>query len=474
MTELARSPSDAGTELARPPSGAAPVRVAVVGGGLAGVTAALRCARAGCAVTLLEARPRLGGLAGSFRRGRLDVDTGQHVFLRCCTAYRALLDELGVGDLVTLQPRLDVPVLAPGHRPSRLRRTGLPAPLHLAGALLRYRPLGVADRFRLVPAALALRAVEPGDPAADRRSFADWLGEHGQRDRAVEVLWDLIGTATLNARAASVSLAMAATVFRLGLLTDAAAGDIGWAREPLGRLHDVAAGHALAALGADVRTATRVRAVARSAGGWRIAVGHPGEGEDVRADRVVCAVPPAAAARLLPVDVVDRRWSGLGSSPIVNVHVVYDRRVLDFPLAAGVDTPVQWVFDRTAASGLSRSGPAGAQYLAVSISAADDVVGLPVARIRERILPALAALLPAARRAAVLDFFVTREPHATFRPAPGTAALRPPAHTDAPGLFLAGAWTDTGWPATMEGAVRSGETAATLASAGSVPARAAA
>jgi len=232
---------------------------------------------------------------------------------------------------------------------------------------------------------------------------------------------------------------------------------------PLGRLHDGAARRALAAAGVDLHTATRVRTVARAAGGWRVAGAHRGHDVEIRADRVVCAVPPAAAARLLPPDLVAPQWAALGSSPIVNVHVVYDRRVLPTPLAAGVDTPVQWMFDRTAASGLHRSGPAGAQYLAVSLSAADDLIGLPTARIRARLLPALAALLPPARQATVLDFFVTREPHATFRPAPGSAALRPPAATAAPGLFLAGAWTDTGWPATMEGAVRSGETAAQLA-----------
>jgi hydroxysqualene dehydroxylase len=260
-------------------------------------------------------------------------------------------------------------------------------------------------------------------------------------------------------------------VFRTGLLTDPAAGDLGWSKVPLGRLHDVAARERLAAAGVDVRTGTRVWTVARSAGGWRVGGVHRGHTADLRVDRVVCAVPPTAAARLLPSDLVAPQWSALGSSPIVNVHVVYDRRVLPTPLAAGVDTPVQWMFDRTAAAGLHRwparaHNATSSQYVAVSVSAADDLIGLPTARIRDRLLPALAALLPAARRAAVLDFFVTREPHATFRPAPGTAALRPAAATAAPGLFLAGAWTDTGWPATMEGAVRSGATAALLAGAG--------
>jgi uncharacterized protein with NAD-binding domain and iron-sulfur cluster len=188
--------------------------------------------------------------------------------------------------------------------------------------------------------------------------------------------------------------------------------------------------------------------------------------EESVVDQLICAVPPAATERLLPEGAVDlpRGWSAaLGSSPIVNVHVVYDRRVLDTPFAAGVDTPVQWVFDRTEQSGLHRVHSAPAQYVAVSLSAADDVIRTPTARLREQMLPALAALLPAARDARVLDFFVTREPHATFRPAPGTGALRPPPHTRTPGLFLAGAWTDTGWPATMEGAVRSGNAAADAA-----------
>ena len=437
------------------------LRVAVVGGGLAGITAALRLADAGAAVTLLETRPRLGGLAHSFRRGELDVDNGQHVFLRCCTSYLGLLDRLGVADQVVVQERLDIPVLAPGGAPVRLRRNGMPAPLHLGPALLRYRPLAVADRLRMVRAALALRGVDADDPATDARGFGDWLAAHGQGERAVAVLWDLVGIATLNARAADASLALAATVFQLGLLTDAAAGDIGWARVPLGRLHDDAARAALDAAGVQVRTSTRVSALAPGPGGrWRLAIDGD---EDLLADRVVSAVPPAAADRLLPPGTLDlpAGWSArLGSSPIVNVHVVLDRTVLPTAFAAGIDSPVQWVFDRTAQSGAADVHPPGSQYLAVSLSAADDLIGRPVAELRTLILPALAALLPAAADAAVLDFFVTREPHATFRAAPGSAALRPGPTTSAAGLHVAGAWTATGWPATMEGAVRSGEAAA--------------
>ena len=167
-------------------------RVAIVGGGLAGITAALDCAAAGARVTLLEVRPQLGGAAYSFERDGLRLDNGQHVFLRCCTAYTALLDRLGSRALTTMQPRLDIPVLAPGGRVARLRRSGLPAPLHLGGALARYSHLTPADRARAVRAALALRRLDPEDPRLDQRTFGAWLSEHGQRPAAVEALWDLI------------------------------------------------------------------------------------------------------------------------------------------------------------------------------------------------------------------------------------------------------------------------------------------
>ncbi|GAA4685347.1 hydroxysqualene dehydroxylase HpnE [Pseudonocardia yuanmonensis] len=466
-------------------------RVAVVGGGLAGVAAALRCADAGLAVTLLESRARLGGVAGSFTRsvqsdsaeGELAVDTGQHVLLRCCTAYRDLVARLGATDLILLQERLDIPVLAPGAAPARLRRTGLPAPLHLGAALLRYRHLPVADRFRLARAALALGRVDRADPATDARSFGDWLAAHGQGPRAVDALWDVVGIATLNARAGDASLALAATVFQLGLLTDAAAGDIGWATAPLGAIHDDAARRALASAGVEVRRSAKVRALVQDGtdpgGRWRVLVGTTDGEEELVTDRIVSAVPPGPAERLLPPGALPLPgdWAArLGSTPIVNVHVVYDRRVLDAPFAAGVYTPVQWVFDRTDQSGAATVYGPRAQYLAVSVSAADDLVGLPAATLRERFLPALEALLPAARDAVVLESFVTREPHATFRGAPGQAALRPGPRTALPGLYVAGAWTDTGWPATMEGAVRSGEAAAEalLADRAAVPAEVAA
>ena len=157
-----------------------PPSVVVIGGGLAGITAALDCADGGARVTLLEQRARLGGATWSFQHGGMSIDNGQHVFLRCCTAYRQFLDRIGAADKVHLQDRLDLPVLAPGGRKASLRRTSLTAPLHLGRALMMYGHLALLDRLRLVRGALALRAVDRESPHIDDQSFGGWLREHGQ------------------------------------------------------------------------------------------------------------------------------------------------------------------------------------------------------------------------------------------------------------------------------------------------------
>jgi squalene-associated FAD-dependent desaturase len=438
------------------------LRAVVIGGGLAGITAAIALSQAGADVTLLEAKPRLGGATMSFTRDGLVVDTGQHVYLRCCTAYRGLLDRLGMSAHAPLQPRFDVPVITPTRR-TKLRRNRLPAPLHLLPSLSRYPLLSLSQRSRVSLAALAMRRVDPADPATDEVRFGDWLAAHGQDERARRALWDLFAVASLNVPGDDATLSLAATVVQTGLLGDSGAADIGVPALPLGELHGTAAARLLDKLGATVRLNTKVGEVFAPAGGTtpyqvRLARAEGAE-EVIDADAVVLAVPHEAAARLipagaLPAEAVDG-WAGLGAAPIVNVHVIYDRKVMDVPFAAGVDSPVQWVFDRTRISGMHARGDDG-QYLAISLSAADEYVDVPAAQLREQFLPALAELFPAAREATVTEFFVTRERRATFRQVPGTARLRPKAATDLPGLVLAGSWTDTGWPDTMEGAVRSG------------------
>ena len=427
-------------------------RVIVVGGGLAGITAALTAADGGAPVTLVERRRHLGGLTWSSRRNGIWFDNGQHVFLRCCEAYLGLLGRLGVADLVHLQDRLAIPVLAPGRaEPAWIRRSRLPAPLHLAGSLAAYRLLSPGERLGLVGAALALARLDPDDPALDGRTFGAWLAEHGQRDRAVERLWNLIIRPTVNLPAGEASLALAVKVFRTGLLDRAGAGDIGWATVPLARLHGESSERALAEAGVEVVTGASVEAVDGfgdgRAGSVRVGPRTVGGGA------VVLATPPGVAAALLPAG-LGPDAAALGTSAVVNVHLVLDRRVTDLTLAAAVDSPIEFLFDRTESSGLERG-----QYLAVSLSAADRLLGRPSGELVATHFAALGELLPAARRARLLDAVVTREPAATFRGGPGSRAYRPGTAAARPGVFLAGAWTDTGWPATMESAVRSGRAA---------------
>jgi len=435
------------------------------------MAAALACADAGARVTVLEKRRHLGGLTWSFEHDGLMMDNGQHVFLRCCSAYLDFLDRTGSAGDVEIQDRLDVTVVRPGRGTGMgmergvIRRDRARPPLHLARALARYPLVPWQERAKLGPAVLALARMDLDDPALDGETFAHWLERHHQGLGAISGLWDLICLPTVNLSAAEASLAMAAKVFQTGLLRDATAADIGWSRVPLGLLHGERGAAALRKAGAEVHFGVTAREVVLE--GTRGEGAEEGEGNfrvlasdgQLAADAVVVALPHYCTEEVLPAGALGPcRPSRLGSSPIVNVHVQFDRKVTDLPLAASLGTAAQWIFDRTASSGAERG-----QYLAVSISAADDYIGPRPEELGAEVVAALRRIFPQARDAKVLQSFVTREHHATFRAVPGSAAQRSPARTKYPGLVVAGAWTATGWPPTMESAVRSGAIAARAA-----------
>lgn len=445
-------------------------RIAVVGGGLAGLAAGLACADAGARVALFEARPRLGGATWSATHRGLEIDNGQHVFMRCCEAYLAFLGRIGARDRVALQARLAVPVATPGRPLAWIRRSALPPPAHLALSLLAFHPLPFAARLRTARNVRRIGSLDPDDPALDAVSLGHWLRERGESDAAIDGLWDLLVRATLNLAARDASLALAVKVLRTGFLERNDAADLGWSSVPLGRLHGEPALAALCAAGAEVHLRAPVDALECPSGrlpALRV------RGERIAFDAVILATTHEDAARLLPpaAGLPAQSLAALGRSPIVNLHVLLDRKVLGLPFLAGFDSPLQWIFDRTHAAGVDDG-----QYLVISLSGADTWVGRSSRELRETFVPALRALLPAARGAEVVDFFATCEPAATFRQAPGSGALRPPARTALAPLHVAGAWTATGWPATMEGAVRSGLAAArsALASLGRTPERVAA
>jgi squalene-associated FAD-dependent desaturase len=427
-------------------------RVGVIGGGLAGIAAALALADAGAQVTLFERRPHLGGLTSSIERDGLSFDNGQHVFLGCCSSYRALIERIGASHEVYLQPRLDVPVLSPDGTRSSIRRTRLPAPLHLAVSLARYSFLSVRERAGLVRAVLAMRRLDPNDPTLDKETFASWLARHGQSPRAIERLWNLIIQPTVNVPASEASLALAVQVFRIGFLEHANGADMGWSTVPLAQLHGVNALRSLQESSVSVHTNTSVTSITRTPSGTFTVVATE---DPFMFDALIVATAPRVAAALgaLPGD--EELATKLGTSPIVNIHFVLDRKVTDLPMAACIDSPIEFLFDRTDASGVT-SG----QCLVVSLSAADKYAAVGSSELVPTFFDALCDLFPRARDAVVQTSVVTREHAATFRGVPGVEALRPSNATAIPGLFLAGAWCDTGWPATMEGAVRSGNGAA--------------
>jgi squalene-associated FAD-dependent desaturase len=425
-------------------------RVVVCGGGLAGIAAACEASLLGAEVTLVERRPFLGGKAYSFTddEAGVEVDNGQHVFLGCCTAYIALLRLIGAYADTTLQPALDVPVRDRAGRSGALRASRLPAPLHLGPSFATYPLLSHSEKAAAVRALLALGVLRESQRAElDEVTFAEWLIAHGQGVGAIERFWDLIVLPTCNDRSDRVSAALATFVFQEGFFRTRTGSAIGWSRVGLTRLVDPPARRFLELRGATIVTGRGVTALGdRSV--------ELSDGTRLEADAVVLAIPPDRIREICPAALPD--GPDLGSSPIVNVHVWYDRAVMEGLFTAVVDSPAQWVFNRTAMAGLPNPG----QHLAVSISGARDEVGRSKATLVDEITAELCHLFPRALVARIERTLCVKEPEATFAAAPGQADSRPGTRTSVAGVVLAGAWTDTGWPATMEGAVRSGLRAA--------------
>ena len=451
--------------------------VVVIGGGLAGISAAIGLADAGLDVTLLEGRAWLGGATCSFVRRGLTIDNGQHVFVRSCVAYRDLLARLGVTASCSLQDRLDLTVLGP-EATARLQRSGLPAPLHLVRALAAYRLLSGAERAKVAATAIALQFADIGGP--DDRSLDDWLARHGQSEHARRMLWDLLSLSALNVSAERADLPLAVSAIRSAILARRGNADLGVPSVPLSALHGAPAAALFSQLRVTVRLGVRATAVHESSsGGYDVRLSHDPQAGPVRepvfgagpaqihAAGIVLAVPAWDAAALVPGGLAAdaATWSDLEPSPVVSVHVIYGSRVTRLPFAAAVGSPVHWVVDKSAAAGLHAG-----QYLAASVRGADAYVDRSAAALRAEFLPALERLFPAAAQAAVVDFFVTRERRATIAHVPGSQRWRPAAAAGPPCFAIAGAWTDTGWPDTMEGAVRSGLAAAQKVS-GELPRR---
>ncbi|MEX2430477.1 MAG: hydroxysqualene dehydroxylase HpnE, partial [Dehalococcoidia bacterium] len=357
------------------------------------------------------------------------------------------------------QWHLRIEVRSPTGRTGLLSALPLPAPLHLLPSFVRYPHLTWQEKVRAIPALLRVhRERDPDRPELRRQSFQEWLRRQGQSARAVANFWDLITIPSLNDASDDVAASMGIRLFQEALLWNAHGADVGYARAGLSEIMGAAIERRLRDLGARVL-------LGRSVQGLEIEEGKAAGvtlagGETLHADWYVSALPPGALMAALPGHWREQPFFAPAAahtwSPIVNLHVWYDRPIGSFDFLAFVDSPVQWVFNRTRIAGLQGPG----QYITVSLSGAWEFWPLTKEDLRGRFIPELARLFPAARDAAVERFVVVKEQHATFRSLPNGPPNRLPTSTPIERLFLAGDWTDTGWPATMEGAVRSGEAAA--------------
>jgi zeta-carotene desaturase len=429
------------------------LRVAIVGGGLAGLAAGCALADAGFTVSLFERRPYLGGRASSYQHpgtGEV-VDNCQHVLLGCCTNLVDLYRRTGVEGKIRWYDRLVF--LEPGGRESWIGPSVLPAPLQNAPSFLGAACLGLADKISI---ARAMTALLRGVPPDDGRSFLSWLERHHPTPAAIERFWKTILISALNENLDRVSAPYAALVIRESFMKSAAAGRMGVPAIPLSDLYR-AAGDYIEGRGGRVLLRSAVEGVRWDADRVRLLAG----GVENEADYLILAAPFDATARLLPetndLGGLRTQLGKFSTSPIAGIHFWFDRQITELEHAVLLDRTIQWMFHKSKFQ--VRTEGTGS-YVELVVSAAYSLVGKSKNEIVELALAECKEFFPGARGAELMKSTVIKEVHATFSPEPGGDAYRPPQATQWPRVFLAGDWTATGWPATMEGAVRSGYLAA--------------
>jgi len=426
--------------------------VIIVGAGLAGLAAATALAPRGFRVTLLESRSRLGGRASSFTdsaTGQL-VDTCQHVSMGCCTNLAHFFRTVGVAHLLRPEPCLYF--MTPDRRISRFEAGRLPAPLHLAGSFTRAHYLTIREKLRIAWGLHCLRRM----PEATDPPFRDWLEQHGQTQRIVNRFWGLVLVSALNESPDRIGLRYARKVFVDGFLRHRRGFEVELPSVPLGRLYGTELRSWLDAHG--VRLVTNCAVQTLHVEGERVeGLEVRGPGGEMRSDWYVATVPFDRLLDLLPTTAASYPYFAklrrLETSPITSVHLWYDRPVMELPHVVLIDSVGQWVFNR------GEVGP-GEHYIQIVVSAACQFRGLGHEEVQQRIVAEMERLFPAACRDALLRARVVTEHAATFSAVPGVDEWRPDQESPIRNLFVAGDWTATEWPATMEGAVRSGYLAA--------------
>ena len=447
----------------------------VLGGGVAGIATAVYLLDRGYRVDLIEARGFLGGRSFSFtdREKEVAVDNGQHVIIKCCSQYIDLLQRLGSLDRWHQQPRLQLRVLGSNGNSGSLSSSWLPPPFHLAPSFLRYSLLGFQDKYRVALALTRAKFTDRHQPYLEEMTFREWLDRQGQTERAVQNFWELLLMPTLNDHVQDVSATMGLMIVQEGMMAGSHSADLGYPLEGLLHALGEPARAYLSSQGVGLILGSSVRGLIPKSG--EIQAVELSSGEICSGRIFVSALPFDVLLRVLPPEALEmpffQHLTGLESSPIVNVHLWYDRKVMAEDFCALVDSPLQWVFNKsriyarpglgTKTSGLAaRQGSSAGQYICISLSAAWEYIDQPRETLAEQFIEEMALVFPEAKKSWVEHAVVVKQRQATFRCLPGANRLRPNSPTPYGNLFLAGDWTNTGWPSTMESAARSGYNAA--------------
>ncbi len=439
----------------------------VIGGGLAGLAAGVALAESGWRVRLFEQRPFLGGRATSYVLPDGEhVDNCQHVTLGCCTNLEDFYSRIGAAGKIKFFDRLLF--LDPQGRSGEMQAGFLPAPFHLTGSFAAFAPLTLLDKLSIARAMLDILRAR-GKPADLQEnggiSMLEWLRRRAQTKRAIERFWRVVLVSALDEELDRTDARFGVDVFWKAFLSNSTGYRMGVPAVPLANLYDGCKSE-IERRGGEVTLRAPVRGLKMENG--ELAGVRFDEGREESADAYVFAVPHTALAELLPESVKQSDPSlvnldKIKVAPITGVHFWFDRPVMNEPFVTLLDTTTQWIFNKTALyadSNGKENNPVSGQYLQLVISASYDLLQKSRQEIIDLCLKEVCEALPAARNAELVKATVIKEAAATFSPEPGVDRWRPKQQTSVPRLFLAGDWTDTGWPATMEGAVRSGYLAA--------------
>jgi len=430
--------------------------VAIAGGGLAGLAAACALADSGFRVTLFERRPYLGGRASSYEHpgtGEV-VDNCQHVLFRVCTNLVEFYQRIGVEDKIRWYDEMTF--IEPGGRTSVMRASPLPAPLHTAPSFLLFPFLSAKDKLVISRAIAALTLTSQPDTGC---SFLEWCQRHRQTDNAIQRFWKPILVSALSEDLDLISISYAAQVVRESMKSPAAR-HMGVPTVPLTDLYN-SAGDYIRARGGEIRFRSSLETFSPEPSQVRVRMT---EGEE-KFDYLVLALPFDSLARVLPQSAqaapLRDQLSHFESSPITGIHLWFDRPISDLDHAVLLDRTIQWFFHKSRLLATRHdTAETEGSYIELVVSASKSLIDKSRAEIVDLALKEVREFFPAARAANLVKSTVIKELHATYSPRPGIDAYRPSQATPWPRVFLAGDWTATGWPATMEGAVRSGYLAA--------------